>query len=112
MLTPKRPEATCLIFERRESPFASGMYRTGSSPPSPVFDLPPIRFIAIASVSCASRPSEPSDIAPVEKRLTISAAGSTSSSGMPPSSAKRNLISPRSVAFRAASSLTSREYSS
>ena len=81
MFTPKRPEATCLIFDRRSS-----VKRTGSSPPSPVFERPPMRFIATASVSCASRESEPSDIAPVEKRLTISAAGSTSSSGMPPSS--------------------------
>ena len=44
--------------------------------------LPPIRFIAIARFSCASRLIEPSDIAPVLKRLTISAAGSTSSSGI------------------------------
>ena len=36
------------------SPFASGMKRAGSSPPSPVLLLPPMRFIAIASVSCAS----------------------------------------------------------
>ena len=43
--------------------------------------------MAIASVSCASRESEPSDIAPVAKRLTISLAGSTSSSGTPPSAA-------------------------
>ena len=56
------------------------MYRLGSSPPSPVLDLPPIRFIAIASVLCASVLIEPSDIAPVVKRLTISLAGSTSSS--------------------------------
>ena len=77
MFTPKRPEATCLIFERRSS-----RKRAGSSPPSPVFERPPMRFIATASVSCASRESEPSDIAPVEKRLTISAAGSTSSSGI------------------------------
>ncbi len=56
--------------------------RTGSSPPSPVFDLPPMRFIAIASVSCASRLIDPSDIAPVLNRLTISVAGSTSSIGI------------------------------
>jgi hypothetical protein len=54
-----------------------------SSPPSPVFDLPPMRFIAIASVVCASVEIDPSDIAPVAKRLTISLAGSTSSSGTP-----------------------------
>src|SRR5215467_14500055 len=91
MFTPKRPDATCLIRERRSSP-----KRSGSSPPSPVFERPPSRFIATASVSCASREIEPSDIAPVEKRLTISAAGSTSSSGMP-SSGKRRLSRPRRV---------------
>jgi hypothetical protein len=41
---------------------------------------PPIRFIATASVVCASVEMEPSDMAPVAKRLTISLAGSTSSS--------------------------------
>ena len=40
-----------------------------------------MRFIAIASVSCASLLMEPNDIAPVAKRLTISLAGSTSSIG-------------------------------
>ena len=50
VVTPKRPDATCLIAERMESPLGSGSKRSGSSPPSPVFDLPPIRFIAIASV--------------------------------------------------------------
>ena len=114
MFTPKRPEATCLIAERRRSPFGSGVKRTGSSPPSPVFDLPPRRFIAIASVSCVSRLIEPSDIAPVTKRLTISLAGSTSSMSQPlrPRAARWNFISPRSVARRAASWLTSLEYSS
>ena len=51
MVTPKRPEATCLMAERRESPFASGVQRLESSPPSPVFDLPPKRFIAMANDS-------------------------------------------------------------
>ncbi len=37
--------------------------------------------MAIASVSCASLEIEPSDIAPVAKRRTISLDGSTSSSG-------------------------------
>ena len=68
-MTPKRPEATCLIAERIESPFGSGRKRSASSPPSPVFDLPPIRFMAMASVVCASREIEPNDMAPVEKRL-------------------------------------------
>ena len=54
---------------------AIGLKRSGSSPPSPVFDLPPMRFIAIASVVCASREIEPNDIAPVEKRLTIDGRG-------------------------------------
>ncbi len=101
MFTPKRPDATCLIFERRSSP-----KRTGSSPPSPVFERPPIRFIATASVSCASRESEPSDIAPVEKRLTISEAGSTSSSGIAAAVGVRKRSRPRIVERRAASSLT------
>ena len=51
MVTPKRPEATCLIAERFESPLVIGVKRATSSPPSPVFDFPPMRFIAIASVS-------------------------------------------------------------
>ena len=60
----------------------SGSYsRSASSPPSPVLDLPPSRFIAMASVWCASRLIEPYDIAPVENRLTISLTGSTSSIG-------------------------------
>ena len=70
-----------------------------------------MRFIATASVSCASREIEPSDIAPVEKRLTISAAGSTSSSGMP-CSGKRKRMSPRSVERRAESAFAMREYCS
>ena len=80
VVTPKRPEATCLIAERFKSPLGSGLNLSGSSPPSPVLDLPPILFIATASVVCASREMEPNDIAPVAKRLTISAAVSTSSS--------------------------------
>ena len=38
-MTPKRPDATCLIALRRRSPFSSGSKRCGSSPPSPLFDL-------------------------------------------------------------------------
>src|SRR6202000_914450 len=81
VVTPKRPEATCLIAERIESPFGIGLKRSLSSPPSPVLDLPPIRFMAIASVVCASREIEPKLIAPGAKRLTMSLAGSTWSSG-------------------------------
>ncbi len=100
-----------MIAERRRSPLASGLKRTGSSPPSPVFERPPMRFIAIASVSCASREIEPRLIAPVQKRLTISLAGSTCSSGIGPPGAWVKLSSPRNVALRAASSLTISAYS-
>src|ERR687894_1056517 len=48
LVTPNRPDATCLIAERRESPLASGVNRSASSPPSPVLDRAPSRFIAIA----------------------------------------------------------------
>ncbi len=104
-MTPKRADATCLIAERRRSPFASGIERAGSSPPSPVFERAPSRFIAIASVSCASLEIEPSDIAPEAKRLTISLDGSTSSSGTggPAGSSSSRLRSV--VAFAEASSI-------
>ncbi len=69
----------------------------------------------MASVSCASREIDPRLIAPVQKRLTISLAGSTSSIGIASSfaAASDSPISsrPRSVALRAASSLTVRAYS-
>src|SRR5712675_1935061 len=64
-VTPNRPEATWWIADRRRSPFGSRTYRSASSPPSPVFDLPPRRFMAIARFSCASLEMEPYDIAPV-----------------------------------------------
>ena len=59
LVTPNRPDATCFTALRRRSPFGSATKRSASSPPSPVFDFPPIRFIAIASVSCASFEIEP-----------------------------------------------------
>ncbi len=59
-----------------------------------------MRFIAIASVVCASVEIEPSDIAPVAKRLTISLAGSTSSIGTGVQRSKRNSNRPRSVMCR------------
>ena len=95
-----------MIAERRSS-----WKRAGSSPPSPVLDLPPMRFIAIARFSCASRPSEPRLIAPVTKRLTIAVHGSTSSSGTGAWSA-RIFSRPRSVARRVASPLETRANSS
>src|SRR5205814_5608541 len=63
--------ATCLIALRFESPLAIGRKRSASSPPSPVFDLPPRRFIAIASVSCASELIDPYDIAPDRKSTRL-----------------------------------------
>src|SRR6266566_2584832 len=50
LVPPNLPLATCFTADRRRSPLASGTKRSGSSPPSPVFDLAPSRFIAIASV--------------------------------------------------------------
>jgi len=82
VVTPNRADATCLIALRRQSPVGSFLKRSGSSPPSPVFDFPPMRFIATARFSCASLLMDPNDIAPVQNRLTIWLAGSTSSSGM------------------------------
>ena len=110
-MTPKRPDATCLIALRRQSPFASGC-SGGSSPPSPVLVRPPMRFIAMASVSCASALIEPKDIAPVAKRLTIASTGSTSSSGIGPLPTRRlELSRPRSVASSWLWSSTAFEYS-
>src|SRR5579884_2581147 len=59
LVTPNRPLATCLTADRRRSPPGSGTYLAGSSPPSPVLDLPPIRFMAMASVWCASAEIDP-----------------------------------------------------
>lgn len=56
---------TCLIAERKL--LSAGWffrYRSGLSPPSPVFDLAPMRFIAIARVVWASQEMLPNDIAP------------------------------------------------
>ena len=60
-----------------------------------------MRFIAMASDSCASVEIEPKEIAPVAKRLTMSSTGSTSSSGM--GSPGLNWSSPRMVQSSAAS---------
>ena len=97
MVTPNRPEATCLMALLRESPLASGVYRRWSSPPSPVLLLAPMRFIAMASVSWVSRLMDPREMAPVANRLTISLAGSTSSMGIGCSSSLKS-SRPRRVA--------------
>mmetsp|Transcript_8570 Transcript_8570/g.17123 ORF Transcript_8570/g.17123 Transcript_8570/m.17123 type:complete len:203 (+) Transcript_8570:1771-2379(+) len=98
--TPKRPEATCLILDVGTSPFlrprrwgkvgelpssstsVMGRKRCSSSPPSPLLLLPPKRFRAMASVSCASRESAPRDMPPVQNLRTTSSSGSTSSMEM------------------------------
>lgn len=98
-VTPKRPDATCLILDVATSPFRSPLrcgscwerpspstsdstsHRTGSSPPSPELDLPPMRFMATAIVSCVSREMAPSDMPPVQNRRMMSSTGSTSSTG-------------------------------
>ena len=72
VVTPNLPEATCFIALFIESPFFKGINLSGSSPPSPVLDLPPILFIAKASVVCASLDIDPKDIAPVANLFTIS----------------------------------------
>ncbi|MCY1313815.1 hypothetical protein D9M70_643760 [compost metagenome] len=76
--------------------------------------MPPIRFMAIASVVCASRLIEPKDIAPVEKRLTMSVAGSTSSTEIglrPRASALFTVNRPRMVFMRSAELFTISENS-
>ncbi len=80
-VTPKRPEATCLILAEGLSPLGSGWKCAGSSPPSPLSDFAPMRFIATFSVLCASGLSAPSDIPGVTKRLRIDVMLSTSSNG-------------------------------
>ena len=51
MVTPNLPEATCLIADLLETPSSNDLNLMGSSPPSPVLDLPPNLFIAMASDS-------------------------------------------------------------
>ena len=81
-VTPNRPDAICLMAEFALSPLARGLARAGSSPPSPLSDRAPMRFIAIDSVSCASADSVPNEIAGAIRRLRISVMLSTSSTGM------------------------------
>src|ERR1700743_3266888 len=76
LVTPHPPAATCLTAERRRSPWGSGLKRSGSSPPSPVLDRPPSRFMAMARVWCASAEIDPYDMAPVENRRTMLEVGS------------------------------------
>src|SRR6516165_6446251 len=106
LVTPNRPEATCLIALRLLSPLGNGLNREASSPPSPVLLLPPSRFMAMANVSCASPLIDPYDIAPVANRLTIDSTGSTSSIGIGVRSSNLNVNSPRRVQSRSFCSST------
>ena len=79
-VTPKRPDAICLIALEGLSPFSRSWNLAESSPPSPESDFAPIRFIAIDSVSCASGLSAPSEMPGDTSRLRIRVMDSTSSS--------------------------------
>jgi len=104
-VTPNRPDATCFIADRFESPLAIGKNLSGSSPPSPVLDLPPMRFMAMANASWLSAEIDPKLIAPVLNRLTISEAGSTLSRGTGELTPVRNSRRPLKVALRVVTSL-------
>ncbi len=82
MVTPKRPLATCLMALRRQ--LAVGVRAVTSGVFTP-FARVALAADAVHGDGQRSRGlrcvMEPSDIAPVTKRLTISLAGSTSSSG-------------------------------
>ena len=54
LVTPNLPDATCFMAEQ-----ASVFKRSSSSPPSPVLDFAPIKFMARARHSWASSESEP-----------------------------------------------------
>ena len=78
VVTPKRPLATCFMALRRLSPFSSGR-----EPHRVLATLARVGLAAYAVHRDGQSlvrllESEPSDIAPVVKRLTISRAGSTS----------------------------------
>ena len=80
-VTPKRPEAICLMALLALSPFGRGLARAGSSPPSPLSERAPMRFMAMESVSCASGESAPSEMPGARRRFRISVMLSTSSIG-------------------------------
>ena len=51
VVTPKRPDATCLLAERADEPSGRWAKRSGSSPPSPVLLRAPMAFMAMPSAS-------------------------------------------------------------
>ena len=78
VVTPNLAEATCLTLELAVSPFSFVSDLLIDSPPSPEQEAPPILFIAIASVSCASFERAPWDILPVPNLFLIDVIDSTS----------------------------------
>ena len=78
VVTPKRPDATCLVLLESETPWMLAWKRSLSSPPSPVFERVPSSFIAKQIASCASLDRAPKLIAPATKCLTMALMGSTS----------------------------------
>ena len=87
-------------MEFAESPLASVVSRSGFSPPSPVLDLAPMRFMAIASARCASSEMAPKLMALVSKRFTMESALSTSSRGTGPEASGTNSRRSRSMMAR------------
>ena len=81
VVTPKRPEATCLVLLDSEIPSKVAWKRSASSPPSPVFERAPSLFMARQMASWASFERAPNDMAPATKCFTILSTGSTSSIG-------------------------------
>ena len=80
-VTPKRADATCLIFASVGRPSSPGAYHAGSSPPSPVLAAPPSAWIPSVRARWASGDSAPTLIADTTNRRAIERASSTSSSG-------------------------------
>ena len=78
MVTPKRPDATCLVLLLSDMPSTVAWKRSLSSPPSPVLLRAPSLFMASASASWASLERAPNDMAPVTKCFTMLSTGSTS----------------------------------
>jgi hypothetical protein len=70
----------------------SGLKRSGSSPPSPVFDLPPMAFMAMRQRGVRLAADRAERHGAGGKPLDDLLAGSTSSSGTGSSAISRNLI--------------------
>ncbi len=101
MVTPNLPEAICFVADLADISPSAVVYLLSSSPPSPLLDFPPTKFMAIAKVVCASYDIDPKDIAPVTNLFKIFSTGSTSSIGIDTlclnSSKLRRVIAPLSL---------------